>query len=193
MSELRVVAERTVRGAAKRVYRCIADFDSHHPRFLLPSPAVPAAGVVAVPGGAGRCGGRYGAQLPDDRRRPARAFRMRVETRWQGAGGSADSSSGCPRRGCCGGCTPTSWSGWTPPPARCRLAEPSPKRGTTTGRTPRGQRCRNMLWREFVRCMAGTVLFTLLRLVTMLADVVSRLGRGTSAPGCRTGAGRRPG
>jgi uncharacterized protein YndB with AHSA1/START domain len=37
VSELRVVAERAVGAPADLVYRCIADFDRHHPRFLPPA------------------------------------------------------------------------------------------------------------------------------------------------------------
>ena len=37
MSELRVVAERAVAAPADLVYRLIADFDRHHPRFLPPA------------------------------------------------------------------------------------------------------------------------------------------------------------
>jgi hypothetical protein len=40
--------------------------------------------------------------------------------------GSAECSSGCSRRGCFGGCTRMSWSGWTATHARCRRAEPNP-------------------------------------------------------------------
>jgi hypothetical protein len=49
--------------------------------------------------------------------------RVRLETRWQGAGGLVGCSSGCSRRGCCGGCTRMSWSGWTAMPARRRPPE----------------------------------------------------------------------
>lgn len=37
MSELRVVAERATGAPAEVVYRCIADFDRHHRRFLPPA------------------------------------------------------------------------------------------------------------------------------------------------------------
>ena len=37
MSESRVVVERVVGAPAELVYRCIADFDRHHPRFLPPA------------------------------------------------------------------------------------------------------------------------------------------------------------
>jgi hypothetical protein len=38
VSELRVAAERAVGAPADLVYRLIADFDRHHPRFLPPEP-----------------------------------------------------------------------------------------------------------------------------------------------------------
>jgi uncharacterized protein YndB with AHSA1/START domain len=37
VSELRVVAERAIDAPATHVYRLIADFDRHHPRFLPPA------------------------------------------------------------------------------------------------------------------------------------------------------------
>ena len=37
MSELRVMAEQAVGAPADLVYRLIADFDRHHPRFLPPA------------------------------------------------------------------------------------------------------------------------------------------------------------
>jgi len=37
VSELRVVAERAMGAPAEVVYRCIADFERHHPRFLPPA------------------------------------------------------------------------------------------------------------------------------------------------------------
>jgi hypothetical protein len=36
MSELWAVAERAIGAPATQVYRLIADFDRHHPRFLPP-------------------------------------------------------------------------------------------------------------------------------------------------------------
>ena len=115
MSELRVVAERAVGAPAELVYRLIADFDRHHPRFLPPAFSefrVEEGGVGAgtvhsfrmTTGGRARAF-RMRVAEPD----PGRVLtesderstmvttwvvtpegpgcRMRVETRWQGAGG----------------------------------------------------------------------------------------------------------
>jgi hypothetical protein len=52
VSELRVVAERAVGAPADLVYRLIADYDRHHPRFLPPAFSqfpVEAGGVGAAP------------------------------------------------------------------------------------------------------------------------------------------------
>jgi Polyketide cyclase / dehydrase and lipid transport len=115
VSELRVVAERAVGAPADLVYRCIADFEHHHPRFL-PSAfsqfRVEEGGVGAdtvhsfrmTAGGRARTF-RMRVEEPD----PGRVLtesdersstvttwvvtpqgpgcRVRVETRWQGAGG----------------------------------------------------------------------------------------------------------
>ena len=73
MSELRVVAERAIGAPATLVYRLIADFDRH------PS-ALPAAGVLGVPGrgGWGRgVGTVHSFRMTAGRR--TRSFRMRVE------------------------------------------------------------------------------------------------------------------
>jgi uncharacterized protein YndB with AHSA1/START domain len=37
VSDLRVVAERAIGAPAELVYRLIADFERHHPRFLPPA------------------------------------------------------------------------------------------------------------------------------------------------------------
>jgi uncharacterized protein YndB with AHSA1/START domain len=37
MAELRVTAEREIAAPAETVYRCIADYQTHHPRFLPPA------------------------------------------------------------------------------------------------------------------------------------------------------------
>lgn len=37
MAEVRVVAERAIDAPAERVYRCLADYQQHHPRFLPPA------------------------------------------------------------------------------------------------------------------------------------------------------------
>jgi hypothetical protein len=115
VSELRAVAERAIGAPADHVYRLIADFDRHHPRFLPPA----FTGFRVEEGGVGAgtvhsfrmtAGGRVRnfrmrVEEPD----PGRVLtesdqgssmvttwvvtpngpgcRVRVETRWQGAGG----------------------------------------------------------------------------------------------------------
>ena len=147
------MAERAIGAPATQVYRLIADFDRHHPRFL-PS----ALTGFRVEEGGVDAGDR--AQLPDERWRAGPRFphagrgagprgvltesdqgssmmttwvvtpegpgcRVRVEIHWQGAGGSVGCSSGCSRHGCCGGCTLTNWSGWTATSALHRPTERS--------------------------------------------------------------------
>jgi uncharacterized protein YndB with AHSA1/START domain len=115
VSELRVVAARALGAPAERVYRLIADFDRHHPRFLPPAFSqfrVEEGGVGAgtvhsfrmTAGGRSRAF-RMRVAEPD----PGRVLtesderssmvttwvvtpegsgcRVRIETRWQGAGG----------------------------------------------------------------------------------------------------------
>ena len=115
MSELRVVAERAIGAPAALVYRLIADFDRHHPQFLPPAFSdfqVEQGGVGAgtvhsfrmTAGGRTRSF-RMRVEEPD----PGRVLtesemgssmvttwvvtpegpgcRVRLETRWQGAGG----------------------------------------------------------------------------------------------------------
>lgn len=115
MTELRVAAERQVSAPAERVYQCIADYREHHPRILPPAFSdfrVEAGGV-----GAGTVhsfkltsGGRTRSyRMRVDEPEPGRVLtesdersslvttftvtpqdggsRVRVETRWQGAGG----------------------------------------------------------------------------------------------------------
>jgi uncharacterized protein YndB with AHSA1/START domain len=115
VSELRVVAERAVGAPADLVYRLIADYDRHHPRFL---PAAFSQFRVEEGGvGAGTVhsfmmttGGRArsfrmrvaepepGRVLTESDERTSMVTtwvvtpegpgcRVRVETRWQGAGG----------------------------------------------------------------------------------------------------------
>lgn len=115
MSDLRVEAERRMGAPADQVYRCIADFREHHPNFLPPAFSdfrVEEGGV-----GAGTvfsftmtAGGRTRpARMRVEEPEPGRvltesdlasslvttwtvtpddaASRVRVDTRWQGAGG----------------------------------------------------------------------------------------------------------
>jgi uncharacterized protein YndB with AHSA1/START domain len=115
VSELRVVAERAVGAPAEQVYRLIADYDRHHPRFLPPEFSefrVEAGGM-----GAGTVhsfwmtvGGRARSfRMRVDEPEPGRVLtesdersstvttwvvtpdgpgcQVRLETRWQGAGG----------------------------------------------------------------------------------------------------------
>lgn len=72
MSQLRVVAERVVGAPADLVYRLIADFDHHHPRFLPPA----FAQFRVEEGGVG-AGTVHSFRLTIGGR--ARTFRMRVE------------------------------------------------------------------------------------------------------------------
>jgi uncharacterized protein YndB with AHSA1/START domain len=115
VSELRVVAERAVGAPAEQVYHLIADYDRHHPRFLPPAFSefrVEEGGV-----GAGTVhsfwmtvGGRARSfRMRVEEPEPGRVLtesdehsstvttwvvtpdgpgcQVRVETRWQGAGG----------------------------------------------------------------------------------------------------------
>jgi Polyketide cyclase / dehydrase and lipid transport len=115
VSELRVVAERAMGAPAEVIYRCIADFDRHHPRFLPPAFSefrVEEGGVGAgtvhsfkmTAGGRTRAF-RMGVAEPepgrvltesDERSSMVTTWvvtpegpgcRVRVETRWQGSGG----------------------------------------------------------------------------------------------------------
>jgi ribosome-associated toxin RatA of RatAB toxin-antitoxin module len=115
VSELRVVAEQAIGAPATHVYRLIADFDRHHPRFLPPAFSqfrVEQGGVGAgtvhsfrmTAGGRAR-NFRMRVEEPDpgrvltesdDRSSMATTWvvtpegpgcRVRLETRWQGAGG----------------------------------------------------------------------------------------------------------
>jgi hypothetical protein len=72
VSQLRVVAERVVGAPADLVYRLIADFDHHHPRFLPPA----FAQFRVEEGGVG-AGTVHSFRLTTGGR--ARTFRMRVE------------------------------------------------------------------------------------------------------------------
>src|SRR5919199_4851248 len=50
MAEVRIIAERTISAPAERVYRYLADYREHHPRFLPPAFSdfqVEQGGVVA--------------------------------------------------------------------------------------------------------------------------------------------------
>ena len=115
MSELRVVAERAVGAPADLVYRLIADYDRHHPRFLPPAFSqfrVEAGGVGAgtvhsfwmtVGGRARSFRMRVAEPEPgrvltesDERSSTVTTWvvtpdgpgcQVRLETRWQGAGG----------------------------------------------------------------------------------------------------------
>lgn len=71
MNELRVVAERAVAAPADLVYRLIADFDRHHPRFLPPA----FAQFRVEEGGVGAATVRSFKMTAAGR---ARSFRMRV-------------------------------------------------------------------------------------------------------------------
>ena len=153
MSELRVVAERAIGAPAALVYRLIADFDRHHPQFLPPAFSdfqVEQGGVGAgtvhsfrmTAGGRTRSF-RMRVEEPDPGRvltesemgssmvttwvvpRKGRVAGCGWKPAGRGRVGSVGCSSGCSRRGRCGGCTPTSWSGWTATPARRRPAERS--------------------------------------------------------------------
>jgi uncharacterized protein YndB with AHSA1/START domain len=115
MSELAVTAERLVGAPAERTYRCIADYRTHHPHFLPPAFSdfrVEQGGVGAGTVHSFRltAGGRtrpyrMRVEEPEPGRvltesdvgsslvttwtvRPeGQGCRVRVETRWQGAGG----------------------------------------------------------------------------------------------------------
>ena len=115
MTEVRVVAERRVAAPPDHVYRCIADFNEHHPRFLPPAFSdfrVEEGGVGAGTVASFRltAGGRTRAyRVRVDEPDPGRVLtesdqlsssvtsfvvtpegsgaRVRIETRWQGAGG----------------------------------------------------------------------------------------------------------
>jgi ribosome-associated toxin RatA of RatAB toxin-antitoxin module len=115
VSELRVVAERAVGAPAERVYRLIANFDRHHPHFLPPAFSqfrVEEGGVGAGTVHSFRmtAGGRTrtfrmrveepnpGRVLTESDERSSMVTtwvvspqgsgcRVRLETRWQGAGG----------------------------------------------------------------------------------------------------------
>ena len=115
MSELSVTAERLVGAPADHTYRCIADFRSHHPKFLPPA----FSDLHVEQGGVGAgtvytfkltAGGRTrGYHMRVDEPEPGRVLaesdtesslvtrwtltpegercRVRIETRWQGSGG----------------------------------------------------------------------------------------------------------
>jgi hypothetical protein len=115
VSELRVMAERAIGAPATHVYRLIADFDRHHPRFLPPAFSqfrVEEGGVGAGTVHSFRmtAGGRArDFRMRVDEPEPGRVLtesdmgssmvttwvvtpegrgcRVRVETRWQSAGG----------------------------------------------------------------------------------------------------------
>jgi uncharacterized protein YndB with AHSA1/START domain len=72
VSELRVVAERAVGAPAEQVYRLIADYDRHHPRFLPP-----AFSEFRVEEGGVGSGTVHSFRMTAGGR--ARTFRMRVE------------------------------------------------------------------------------------------------------------------
>jgi hypothetical protein len=72
VSELRVVAERAVGAPAEHAYRCIADFDRHHPRFLPP-----AFSQFRVEEGGVGAGTVHSFRMTAGGR--TRSFRMRVE------------------------------------------------------------------------------------------------------------------
>jgi len=115
MAEIRVVAERPLGAPPDVVYRCIADYREHHPRFLPPAftdfrveqGGVGAGTVITF---AGKFGGRsrsFRMQVAEPQ--PGRVLtesdlnssmvttftvtpdgdhsRVRIETIWQGAGG----------------------------------------------------------------------------------------------------------
>jgi uncharacterized protein YndB with AHSA1/START domain len=115
MSELSVTAERVVGAPAERTYRYIADFRTHHPRFLPPAFSdfhVEQGGVGAgtvysyrlTAGGRVRTY-RMRAEEPERGRvltesdtgsslvttwtvtPEGQGCRVRIQTRWQGAGG----------------------------------------------------------------------------------------------------------
>jgi hypothetical protein len=115
MSELHVEAERQIGARADHVYRCIADFREHHPKFLpaafsdfrVEEGGVGAGTVVSFKMTAG--GRTRAARMRVEEPEPGRvltesdlasslvttwtvtpdeaASRVRVVTRWQGAGG----------------------------------------------------------------------------------------------------------
>ena len=115
MTELHVTAERLVGTPAEHVYRCIADFHTHHPRFLPPAFSdfrVEEGGLGAgtVTSFRVTAGGRSRAyRMRVDEPEPGRVLtesdtqsslvtrftvtpegpgcRVRIDTRWQGAGG----------------------------------------------------------------------------------------------------------
>ena len=115
MTELHVTAERLVGAPAEHVYRCIADFQNHHPRFLPPAFSdfrVEEGGVGAgtVTSFRVTAGGRSRAyRMRVDEPEPGRVLtesdtqsslvtmftvtpegpgsRVRIDTRWQGARG----------------------------------------------------------------------------------------------------------
>jgi uncharacterized protein YndB with AHSA1/START domain len=72
MSELSVTAERRIGAPAEQTYRCIADFRTHHPRFLPPA----FSDLHVEEGGVG-AGTVYTFRLTAGRR--TRSYRMRVE------------------------------------------------------------------------------------------------------------------
>jgi hypothetical protein len=115
MTDLHVAAERLIGAPAERVYRCIADFRTHHPRFLPPA----FSDFRVEQGGLGAgtitsfrvtAAGRTRAyRMRVDEPEPGRVLtesdlqsslvttftvtpegpgcRVRIETRWRGAGG----------------------------------------------------------------------------------------------------------
>ena len=115
MAELFVSAERLMSAPAENVYRCLADFRTHHPNFLPPAFSdfrVEQGGVGAetVLSFKFKAGGRTRTYIMRvDEPEPGRVMtesdtqsslvttfqvvpegvgcRVRIETRWQGAGG----------------------------------------------------------------------------------------------------------
>ena len=115
MAIIRVMAERLIAAPAEHVYRYIADFRQHHPRFLPPAfsdyhveqGGVGAGTIVSFRLTAGRRSRTYRSQIAEPE--PGRVLtesdtkssavttftvtpegdqsRVRIETTWQGAGG----------------------------------------------------------------------------------------------------------
>ena len=115
MAEVFVSAERLMSAPAEHIYRCIADFRTHHPKFLprafsdiqVEEGGVGAGTVLSFKLTAGRRTRTYRMQV--DEPEPGRVLtesdtqsslvttfsvapegagcRVRIETRWEGAGG----------------------------------------------------------------------------------------------------------
>ena len=113
MADVSVAAERLIRAPAERVYRCVADFREHRPRFLPPAfsdfrveeGGVGEGTVISFNLTAGGRTRRYRSRVPEPqlaraltesdtasstvttfRVTPEReGSRVRIETRWQGA------------------------------------------------------------------------------------------------------------